>query len=1049
MNYAWADDEATADLVRDLASLETPTPETRLLLKPLFRWAKREPEKAYAYVLWLLQLHAAGDGDIPAQPTIQANYAINTLITASQRCGKAMEAQRAFDLLALHGFTPDVFAYTALIDVLGRGQQADVGLAMYKQMLATDVQPNIVTFTTIIRVLAMSDTVDVTYVLKVLEHARLLDKTCDPSLYTEALETCAKRKALDVITGVLQQRRLDYGLELLGDKSISAIGRVVRDPSSMPTVDAWVLDGLLDAADKARLFSTSTSSSSVTDDKYQGCLGYETPASVRQSVILHDIDRLIERVVKGVLPTKMDFETLIHQCRKRKWRDQVHVVFNAMTTLAHDGWTFPNDDAGRGPIGPQPTVTPGPSTYLAMIDAYICCHAIDDAWRAFATMDDNHVPRTQTIVRKYIRGCYLLMRDLSAAPSPTTWHVPHVVDLALRDAISISPKMATYILRLYGLHERLGLDMITTLVGVGHDRGSLLDELVQACVYAGNVDGALAVHAHLPKNGTTATVERALLLTCVHGHNLEAALDRLRTLQAHTHLLPVPVYASIVRELYTKYTAKTGEMDAAGRAKCLKVLFEKRALFEATADHATALRTTAPVDTTSCGALWCASIEALSCAPILFAQHLTERLTSVRDKAAKEQAQDDICAAIHATEDPYLFLLQALLAFPSIDIGFRIQAKFAKLLLAMVPGTHGPHHVAYCLRELDAMPMHLVAELDRVFHLCTADAARLVDYCRCATLQDNAEKTINFLLAHDAFFTPEYATVLATHFADLFANGNSVGVKYIRATTKHPLVATMAPTAFLTGLEARLLDDDEYPSLKVADVQVLAIEFQLQEAFPALMQLEATYTRKPTVLVDPNRVYWSLPETAMTLVVDSVDAVALASSVLGQSRLVGIDVEWRPDVHAKMKSKCAVVQLACATHVFVLDVLNAWSDEMHDLFDMVVHNARIWKLGFGLHQDVARLQWSFPDATCFEYGEWESVLDLQSYYCKLTKRNQVGLSRCVEETLQFPLNKSQQTSDWEARPLSPDQIAYAANDAYCLLELVRALRPPMIAAECL
>ncbi|EQC28101.1 hypothetical protein SDRG_14193 [Saprolegnia diclina VS20] len=1040
MMYAWAEDEATADLVRDLASLETPTPETRLLLKPIFRWAKREPEKAYAYVVWLLQLHETGDGDIPAQPTIQANYAINTLITASQRCGKAMEAQRAFDLLGVHGFTPDVFAYTALIDVLGRGQQAEIGLAMYKQMLATDVQPNIVTFTTIIRVLAMSDTVDVSYVLNVLEHARLLDKTCDPSLYTEALETCAKRKAIDVITGVLQQRRLDYGLELLGDKSILAISRVAREPSNARIVDGWVADGLLDAADKTRLFLAS-SSSSVTDDKYQGCLGYETPASVRQSVILHDIDRLIERVLKGVLPTKMDFETLIHQCRKRKWREQVHVVFDAMTTLAHAGWTFLND-ASRDPVPAQPTVTPGPSTYLAMIDAYICCHAIDDAWRAFAQMDDCHVPRTQTIVRKYIRGCYLLMRDLSAAPSPETWHVRNVVDLALRDAIVISPKMASYILRLYGLHEHLGLDMMATLVGVGHDRQLLLDELVQACVYAGNVDGALAALAYL-SGGTTATVERALLLTCIHGPTLEMALDRLHTLQAHAHLLPVPVYASILREMYTKYTAKSGQMDGIGRAKCLKVLFEKRAIFEATAAHAAALRAKAPVETTSCGALWCASIEELSCAPILFAQHLTERLTSVRDKAAKELAQDDICAAIRATQDPYLFLLQALLAFPSIDVGFRLQAKFAKLLLAMVPGTHGPHHVAYCLNELDAMPVHLVAELDRVLDLCAADAGRLVDYCRVATLQDNAEKTINFVLAHDVFFAPEHAIVLAAHFAELYANGNTVGVKYIRATAKYLSSAVIAAQTFLQSLEARLLDDDEYPSLHVADVQVLAMEFALQEAFPALMQLEATYTRK-TVLVDPNRIYWSLPTTAVTMVVDTVEAVAVASSVLCRSRLVGIDVEWRPDVHAKMKSKCAVVQLACVSHVFVLDVLTAWSNEMHGLFDMVVQNASIWKLGFGLHQDVSRLQWSFPDATCFEYDEWESVLDVQSYYCKLTKRNQVGLSRCVEETLLAPLNKSQQTSDWEARPLSPDQVAYAANDAYCLLELVRALRPPMI-----
>ena len=150
----WESDEGTREIVKALQS--GATVETRFLLKPIFRWAKREPEKAHDYVVWLLQLYTQGDASlaINVQATIQADYVINTLITASQRCGKAFEAQRAFDFLAPLNLVPDVFAATALIDVLGRCGQADAAIKHYKAMLSMSVEPNIVTFTTIIRVLA-------------------------------------------------------------------------------------------------------------------------------------------------------------------------------------------------------------------------------------------------------------------------------------------------------------------------------------------------------------------------------------------------------------------------------------------------------------------------------------------------------------------------------------------------------------------------------------------------------------------------------------------------------------------------------------------------------------------------------------------------------------------------------------------------------------------------------------------------------------------------------------------------------------------------------
>ena len=45
----------------------------------------------------------------------------------------------------------------------------------------------------------------------------------------------------------------------------------------------------------------------------------------------------------------------------------------------------------------------------------------------------------------------------------------------------------------------------------------------------------------------------------------------------------------------------------------------------------------------------------------------------------------------------------------------------------------------------------------------------------------------------------------------------------------------------------------------------------------------------------------------------------------------------------------------------------------------------------------------------------------------------------MDTHLGAPLDKAQQCSEWEARPLSGSQLAYAAADAVCLLHLLDAL----------
>lgn len=61
-------------------------------------------------------------------------------------------------------------------------------------------------------------------------------------------------------------------------------------------------------------------------------------------------------------------------------------------------------------------------------------------------------------------------------------------------------------------------------------------------------------------------------------------------------------------------------------------------------------------------------------------------------------------------------------------------------------------------------------------------------------------------------------------------------------------------------------------------------------------------------------------------------------------------------------------------------------------------------------------------------------------FFQVKKSDERGLSDLVRRCFGRPLDKSEQMSDWEKRPLRPAQIKYAALDAHVLLELYAKIR---------
>nr|XP_003199355.2 exonuclease mut-7 homolog [Danio rerio]XP_021334948.1 exonuclease mut-7 homolog [Danio rerio] len=176
-------------------------------------------------------------------------------------------------------------------------------------------------------------------------------------------------------------------------------------------------------------------------------------------------------------------------------------------------------------------------------------------------------------------------------------------------------------------------------------------------------------------------------------------------------------------------------------------------------------------------------------------------------------------------------------------------------------------------------------------------------------------------------------------------------------------------------------------------------------------------------------------------------------AVLKSGSVVGMDMEWRAGFGTVSSQRVALIQLAVQDQVFLLD-LCAHAISHHsttvDFIRALLSDKKILKLGYGMSGDLRSLVSTWPDLR-EEPMKMEGVLDLLLIHqelqrCWLGNKGcrsvevsegpaEKGLSLLVQQVLGKPLNKSEQLSNWERRPLRTSQLRYAAADAYCLLDI--------------
>lgn len=175
--------------------------------------------------------------------------------------------------------------------------------------------------------------------------------------------------------------------------------------------------------------------------------------------------------------------------------------------------------------------------------------------------------------------------------------------------------------------------------------------------------------------------------------------------------------------------------------------------------------------------------------------------------------------------------------------------------------------------------------------------------------------------------------------------------------------------------------------------------------------------------------------------------------------MVGMDCEWEPHFylsHPQERQPVLTLQISVQDHVYILDMqslarpfLSAESSltpeerSLNDVLEKLFTSKTLFKVGFQLIQDLQKLAVSYPHIPAFQsvFGVIEASTLAVKVIRSLRQRNSKlitsSLNRLTEHFLDRSVNKEQQVSDWAQRPLTKQQIEYAALDALITATLVK------------
>ncbi|MFZ4597455.1 MAG: 3'-5' exonuclease [Terrimicrobiaceae bacterium] len=190
-------------------------------------------------------------------------------------------------------------------------------------------------------------------------------------------------------------------------------------------------------------------------------------------------------------------------------------------------------------------------------------------------------------------------------------------------------------------------------------------------------------------------------------------------------------------------------------------------------------------------------------------------------------------------------------------------------------------------------------------------------------------------------------------------------------------------------------------------------------------------TREETALLP---LFEGLPLHRIHVPKTKAECESAAEQILAAGR-AGFDTEAKPTFRVGEKSGGPhVVQFALDEEAFIFQLhrpdclrICAW----------LIGSERVIKVGFGLKNDHTQIRSRLGVTP-------NGILDLDHVFRKKGYRRQIGVRGAMAAVLNLRLVKSKAitTSNWAATDLTPQQLRYAANDAFAALVILKALDLP-------
>lgn len=158
--------------------------------------------------------------------------------------------------------------------------------------------------------------------------------------------------------------------------------------------------------------------------------------------------------------------------------------------------------------------------------------------------------------------------------------------------------------------------------------------------------------------------------------------------------------------------------------------------------------------------------------------------------------------------------------------------------------------------------------------------------------------------------------------------------------------------------------------------------------------------------------------------VASREEVEHAAADFAAERVVGFDTETRPSFRAGESHPPALAQVATARAVYLFQLQQM---DFSAVLGELLSSKTTVKVGVGLGDDLRKLRASFA----FQPA---AIVDLGAV-ARRHKLEKSGVRPLAALFLGIRIPKGAKTTNWANRKLSPQQIAYAATDAWACREL--------------